>query len=425
MTFIDDIFAREIIDSRGNPTVEVDVLLEDGAFGRAAIPSGASKGVFEALELRDGDPDRFHGKGVQKAVENVAEIITPALIGSDALDQIAIDEALIELDGTDNKSRLGANAILGVSLATARAAADSLGLPLFRYLSGARRAVLPRPMMNVLNGGEHADNTVDIQEFMILPIRATTFREAVRACSETFHSLKSILRNAGLATSVGDEGGFAPNLKDNREALDLLVQAIEQAGYRPGEDIAIALDAAATSFFDNGYHLMIDGKEQVLSAEDLVALYGEWTSAYPVVSIEDGMGEMDTDGWKLITQALGKSIQIVGDDVFVTNPRRLKDGIEAGIANSILIKLNQIGSVSETLETMDLAHAAGYTRVVSHRSGETEDTAIADLAVGTACGQIKSGSISRSERIAKYNRLLRIEEEFELDLADWPSQFRP
>ncbi len=425
MTFIDDIFAREIIDSRGNPTVEVDVLLEDGAFGRAAIPSGASKGVYEALELRDGDPERFHGRGVQKAVDNVCEIITPALIGFDALDQIALDKALIELDGTDNKSRLGANAILGVSLATARAAADSLGLPLFRYISGANRATLPRPMMNVLNGGEHADNTVDIQEFMILPLAATTFREAVRACSETFHELKSILRSAGLATSVGDEGGFAPNLKDNREALDLLVQAIEQAGYRPGEDVAIALDAAATSFYQDGYHLMIDGKKQLLSAEELVALYGEWTSAYPVVSIEDGMGEMDTEGWKLLTQALGKSIQIVGDDVFVTNPRRLERGIEDGIANSILIKLNQIGSVSETLETMNLAHAAGYTRVVSHRSGETEDTAIADLAVGTACGQIKSGSISRSERVAKYNRLLRIEEEFELDLAVWPKQFRP
>jgi len=425
MTFIEDIFAREIIDSRGNPTVEVDVLLEDGAFGRAAIPSGASKGVFEALELRDGDPERFHGKGVQKAVENVAEIITPALIGYDALDQIAIDEALIELDGTDNKSHLGANAILGVSLATARAAADSLGIPLFRYISGAHRVSLPRPMMNVLNGGEHADNTVDIQEFMILPVSATTFREAVRACSETFHSLKGILRNAGLATSVGDEGGFAPNLKDNREALDLLVQAIEQAGYRPGEDVAIALDAAATSFYDDGYHLMIDGKKEVLSAEDLVALYGEWTSAYPVVSIEDGMGELDTDGWKLLTEALGESVQIVGDDVFVTNPRKLERGIEEGIANSILIKLNQIGSVSETLETMDLAHRAGYTRVVSHRSGETEDTAIADLAVGTACGQIKSGSISRSERVAKYNRLLRIEEDYELDLAVWPKQFKP
>ncbi|MBN1858986.1 phosphopyruvate hydratase [Candidatus Bipolaricaulota bacterium] len=425
MTFIDDIFAREIIDSRGNPTVEVDVLLEDGAFGRAAIPSGASKGVFEALELRDGDPERFHGKGVQKAVENVIEIIAPALIGFDALDQISLDEGLIELDGTDNKSRLGANAILGVSLATARAAADSLGLPLFRYISGAHRATLPRPMMNVLNGGEHADNTVDIQEFMIVPLRATTFREAVRACSETFHELKSILRSAGLATSVGDEGGFAPNLKDNRDALGLLVQAIEQAGYRPGEDVAIALDAAATSFYDNGYHLMIDGTKQVLSAEELVALYGEWTSSYPVVSIEDGMGELDTEGWKLLTKALGGSIQIVGDDVFVTNPRRLVRGIEDGIANSILIKLNQIGSVTETLETMDLAHAAGYTRVVSHRSGETEDTAIADLAVGTACGQIKSGSISRSERVAKYNRLLRIEEEFELDLAVWPKQFRP
>jgi len=422
--FIEAIEAREVIDSRGNPTVEVDVILEDGAFGRAIIPSGASTGKYEALELRDKDPSRYHGKGVLQAVANIAEEIEPALLGQNALDQVQIDRLLLELDGTDNKGRLGANAILGVSLATAHAAADSLGIPLFRYISGAKRARLPLPMMNVLNGGQHADNNVDIQEFMIMPIGAETFREAVRACSEVFHTLKGLLSQKGLATAVGDEGGFAPNLTENRDALALLVEAIDRAGYRPGEDIGIALDSAGTSFFENGvYKFMIDGEIQSLSAEDLVGVYANWVDAFPIVSIEDGVGEEDHEGWKLMTDRLGERIQIVGDDVFVTNPTRLSDGIRDGIANSILIKLNQIGSVTETLETMDLAHGAGYTSVVSHRSGETEDVSIADLAVGTGCGQIKSGSISRSERVAKYNRLLRIEEQYELDLAGWPVRF--
>ena len=424
--FIEGIEARQIIDSRGNPTVEVDVYLEDGSFGRAAVPSGASKGKREALELRDGNEKQFHGKGVSKAVENVGLEIEPALLGMDALDQATIDQILLELDGTANKERLGANAILGASLATAHAAADSLGIPLFRYIAGAREPLLPLPMMNVLNGGEHADNNVDIQEFMILPIGVSTFAEAVRACSEIFHTLKGILKSKTLATSVGDEGGFAPNLGDNREALSLLVEAIERSGYRPGVDVAIALDAAATSFLvDGAYRFMIDGEVQSLSSEDLVSIYRDWVSAYPIVSIEDGMGEEDKTGWKLITDELGSKVQIVGDDVFVTNPALLRAGIDSGIANSVLIKLNQIGTVSETLQTMNMAATAGYTNVVSHRSGETEDTSIADLAVGTSCGQIKSGSISRSERVAKYNRLLRIEQDYELSLAVWPKRFTP
>ena len=424
MVLIEDIQAREIIDSRGNPTVEVDVVLEDGFFGRAAIPSGASKGKFEALELRDGDQERFHGRGVQKATRNVIQEIAPALIGQDALSQAKIDRLLIELDGSENKTRLGANAILGVSLATARASAESLGLPFFRYVAGAREPYLPLPQMNVLNGGQHADNNVDIQEFMLFPIGAPSFREAVRYCSEVFHTLKKILKEKDLATSVGDEGGFAPNLGENREALKLLVRAIEESGYRPGEDIALAIDAAATSFFDGSYKFTVNGKTEKLSAEDLVKVYQEWTANYPLVSIEDGLAEEDESGWKLLTQKLGEEVQIVGDDIFVTNPSRLQHGIEEGISNSILIKLNQIGTVSETLRTMDIAHFAGYTCVVSHRSGETEDTSIADLATGTACGQLKSGSISRSERVAKYNRLLRIEEEFGLSLAAWPERFR-
>ncbi len=424
--FIEGIEARAIIDSRGNPTVEADVYLDDGAFGRAAVPSGASKGKYEALELRDDDPERFHGRGVATAVENIGIDIEPALIGQDAYDQAAIDQLLLDLDGTDNKSRLGANAILAVSLATARAAAVSLGIPLFRYLAGARRATLPRPMMNVLNGGEHADNNVDIQEFMLVPIGPATFREAVRACSEVFQTLKGILKRQRLATAVGDEGGFAPDLEDNRAALALLVQAIEQAGYRPGTDVAIALDAAATSFHADGmYRFTIGGEPKTLKAHELVAIYEEWVGAYPIVSIEDGVGEEDREGWRQLTERLGARVQIVGDDVFVTNPKRLRDGIAEGIANSILIKLNQIGTVTETLDTMAIAHFAGYTSVVSHRSGETEDTSIADLAAGTGCGQIKSGSISRSERVAKYNRLLRIEEDFQLDLADWPEVFLP
>lgn len=423
MIRIEDIYAREIIDSRGNPTIEVDVLLEDGAFGRAAIPSGASKGTHEALELRDQDPKRFHGRGVQEAVRNVIQEIAPVLIGQDALAQEKVDQTLIELDGTENKSRLGANALLGVSLATARAAAESLELPFFRYLGGAQAPRLPLPMMNVLNGGEHADNNLDIQEFMIIPIGAPTFREAVRFCSEVFHALKGILKERGLATAVGDEGGFAPNLGENREALDLLVEAIETSGYRPGDDIALAIDAAATSFYKKGYQFTVKGKSQQLSANDLVDVYRGWVSAYPLISIEDGLAEEDEAGWKHLTQCLGNKIQLVGDDVFVTNPKRLRHGIQEEIANSILIKLNQIGTLSETLKTMTLAHFSGYTCVVSHRSGETEDTAIADLATGTACGQLKSGSISRSERVAKYNRLLRIEEQFDLELASWPEHF--
>ncbi len=425
MILIEDIEAREIFDSRGNPTVEVDVFLEDGSFGRAGIPSGASKGTYEAVELRDNDPQRLHGRGVSQAVSNVLQEIAPMMVGQDALAQEKIDRLMIDLDGTENKGRLGANAILGVSLATARAAAESLGLPLFRYISGAREPRLPLPMMNVLNGGAHADNNVDIQEFMIVPIGAATIHEAVRYCSEVFHTLKGLLKEMGLSTAVGDEGGFAPNLGDNEQALTLLVTAIEKSGYRPGEDISLAIDAAATSFYKEAYSFTIDGVVQQLAAADLVSVYKDWISNYPIVSIEDGLAEDDDEGWKVLTAELGGKIQIVGDDNFVTNPEKLRHGIESGIANSILIKLNQIGTVSETLMTMDMAHFAGYTCVVSHRSGETEDTSIADFATGTACGQLKSGSISRSERVAKYNRLLRIEEEYGLELARWPEQFQP
>lgn len=425
MILIEDIEAREIFDSRGNPTVEVDVFLEDGSFGRAGIPSGASKGTYEAVELRDNDLQRLHGRGVSQAVSNVLQEIAPMMIGQDALAQEKIDRLMIDLDGTENKGRLGANAILGVSLATARAAAESLGLPLFRYISGAREPRLPLPMMNVLNGGAHADNNVDIQEFMIVPIGAATIHEAVRYCSEVFHTLKGMLKDMGLSTAVGDEGGFAPNLKDNKQALTLLVEAIKKSGYSPGEEIALAIDAAATSFYKESYSFTIDGAVQQLSAADLVVVYKDWISNYPIVSIEDGLAEADDEGWKVLTAELGGKIQIVGDDNFVTNPEKLRHGIESGIANSILIKLNQIGTVSETLMTMDMAHFAGYTCVVSHRSGETEDTSIADFATGTACGQLKSGSISRSERVAKYNRLLRIEEEYGLGLARWPERFQP
>ena len=425
MILIEDIEAREIFDSRGNPTVEVDVFLEDGSFGRAGIPSGASKGTYEAVELRDNDLQRLHGRGVSQAVSNVLQEIAPMMIGQDALAQEKIDRLMIDLDGTENKGRLGANAILGVSLATARAAAESLGLPLFRYISGAREPRLPLPMMNVLNGGAHADNNVDIQEFMIVPIGAATIHEAVRYCSEVFHTLKGMLKDMGLSTAVGDEGGFAPNLKDNKQALTLLVEAIKKSGYSPGKDIALAIDAAATSFYKESYSFTIDGAVQQLSAADLVVVYKDWISNYPIVSIEDGLAEADDEGWKVLTAELGGKIQIVGDDNFVTNPEKLRHGIESGIANSILIKLNQIGTVSETLMTMDMAHFAGYTCVVSHRSGETEDTSIADFATGTACGQLKSGSISRSERVAKYNRLLRIEEEYGLGLARWPERFQP
>jgi enolase len=424
--YIEAIEARMIFDSRGQPTVEADVYLEDGAFGRASVPSGASKGTREALELRDQDPEAFHGKGVDRAVENILQEIEPALLGHDVFDQQGIDRILIELDGTENKHRLGANAILAVSLAAARAAAESLEIPLFRYIAGVRRPTLPLPMMNVLNGGEHADNNVDIQEFMLLPIGVSSFESAARACSEVFHTLKARLRERGLATAVGDEGGFAPNLEDNRAALALLVESIERAGYRPGVDVAIAIDSAASSFYrDGAYRFTIAGKTMSLTSGELIGVYEKWVTDFPIVSIEDGLAEGDGEGWQRLTERLGKRIQVVGDDVFVTNPRILQAGIESGVANSILIKLNQIGTVSETLETMDMAHAAGYTSVVSHRSGETEDTSIADLAVGTACGQIKAGSISRSERVAKYNRLLRIEAEYELDLASWPARFKP
>jgi len=424
--FIEAIEARQILDSRGNPTIEADVYLADGGFGRAAVPSGASKGKFEAHELRDEDTHCFHGRGVSKAINNIQEEIVPLLVGRNAFDQPEIDRLLVELDGSENKDRLGANALLAVSLATAHAAADSLGLPLFRYVAGARAACMPIPMMNVLNGGEHADNNVDVQEFMLLPVGMTTFRQTVRACSEIFHTLKGILKLKGLATSVGDEGGFAPNLDDNSLALSLLIEAIDRAGYRPGEDVAIALDVAATSFLKDGtYQFTIDGAVQPISSEQLIQTYENWVKEYPIFSIEDGVGEEDKEGWKLLTQRLGDKIQIVGDDVFVTNPTLLEQGIEMGFANSILIKLNQIGTVSETLRTMDIAHFAGYTCVVSHRSGETEDTSIADLAVGTGCGQIKSGSMSRSERVAKYNQLVRIEDEYELPLAAWPKRFTP
>jgi len=424
--FIEAIEARQILDSRGNPTIEADVYLEDGGFGRAAVPSGASKGKFEAHELRDEDPHCYHGRGVTKAINNIQEEIEPLLLGRNALDQPEIDRLLVDLDGTENKDRLGANALLAVSLATAHAAADSLGLPLFRYIAGTHAVSMPIPMMNVLNGGEHADNNVDVQEFMLLPVGMTTFRETVRTCSEIFHTLKGILKLKGLATSVGDEGGFAPNLEDNHVALSLLVEAIDRAGYRPGEDVAIALDVAATSFLKDGtYQFTIDGAVQPISSEQLIQTYENWVKDYPIFSIEDGVGEEDKEGWKLLTQRLGDKVQIVGDDVFVTNPALLEQGIEMGFANSILIKLNQIGTVSETLRTMDIAHFAGYTCVVSHRSGETEDTSIADLAVGTGCGQIKSGSMSRSERVAKYNQLLRIEDEYELPLAGWPKRFTP
>lgn len=411
-TEIDEVHAREILDSRGNPTVEVDVFLTDGSFGRAAVPSGASTGKHEALELRDGD-ERFGGKGVRKAVANVNETIAPEIIGLPAIEQAEIDRRLIELDGTENKSYLGANAILGVSLAVARAAADSLGLPLFRYLAGVRPVGLPMPLLNILNGGVHADNNLEIQEFMIVPLGATTFAEAIRMAAEVFQALKKILKERGLATSVGDEGGFAPNLESNEAALRLLVEAITRSGWEPGKDVYLAIDAAASNFFSRGRY-NFEGKR--LKSQELIEIYEHWAEEFPLVSIEDGLAEEDWEGWALLTSRLGKRLQIVGDDIFVTNPKLLKRGIAEGVANSILIKPNQIGTLTETLETMELAWRAGYTCIVSHRSGETEDTFIADLAIGTACGQIKTGSVNRSERIAKYNRLIRLEEEFGLPL---------
>lgn len=410
MSSILDLHAREILDSRGNPTVEVDILLDSGTTGRAGVPSGASTGEYEALELRDGDKDRYNGKGVTRAVKNVNEIIAPELIGQESLEQVAIDRLLCELDGTPNKEKLGANAILGVSLAVARASANELGLPLYRYIGGTNAKLLPVPMCNILNGGKHANNNLDIQEFMIMPVGADNFRHAIQMAAETFHSLKSLLTNKGMSIAVGDEGGFAPNLASNEEALKLIIDATINAGYRPGQDIVIAIDAAASSFYKNGkYHLQGENKES-LTSSDLIGIYKEWIEKYPIVSLEDGLAEDDWKGWQKLTKELGGRIQIVGDDLFVTNPVRLRRGIRERSANSILIKLNQIGSLTETADTIEMAKNAGFTTVVSHRSGETCDNTIADLAVAYNCGQIKSGSLSRSERISKYNQLLRIEE---------------
>ena len=411
MSVIELVYAREVLDSRGNPTVEVEVALESGAVGRAIVPSGASTGAFEAVELRDGDKGRYIGKGVEKAVANVNEIIAPELEGMDAFDQPAVDALMIELDGTHNKGKLGANAILGVSMAVARAAAEELGLPLFQYIGGVNAKQLPVPMMNILNGGEHADNSVDVQEFMILPVGAKSFREGLRMGAEVFHSLKKVLSERGLACGVGDEGGFAPNLGSNREALELIVEAIEKAGYKPGDDVRLGLDVAATEMYDKEtklYDLKHEGKK--LTAEQMVDLYEEWVNNFPIVTIEDGLDEEDWDGWKVLTDRLGKKVQLVGDDLFVTNTERLERGIEAGVANSILIKVNQIGTITETLDAIEMAKRAGYTAVISHRSGETEDTTIADLAVAVNAGQIKTGAPSRTDRVAKYNQLLRIEE---------------
>lgn len=411
MSGIFDIFAREILDSRGNPTVEVEVILESGIVGRAAVPSGASTGEHEAVELRDGDLNRFLGKGVLKAVENVEEKIAPQLIGLDVLDQMIIDAIMIDLDGTPNKSKLGANAILGVSMACARAAAEYLEVPLYRYLGGAYAHLLPVPMMNILNGGKHADNNVDIQEFMIVPAGAETVRDAIRMGSEVFHHLKEVLKDQGHVTSVGDEGGFAPNLSSNREALEVIIQAIEKAGYKPGEDIYLAMDPAASEFYVDGKYVMKAEESPEKDAEEMVAFYEGLIRDFPIIAIEDGLAEDDWDGWKIMTERLGDKIQLVGDDLFVTNPKRLQRGIEEKVANAILIKLNQIGTVTETLRTIEMAKRAGFGIVVSHRSGETEDTTIADLSVATNCGQIKTGSASRTDRICKYNQLMRIEEE--------------
>ncbi len=412
--YISEIYAREILDSRGNPTVEVEVSLESGVVGRAAVPSGASTGEYEAVELRDGDKSRYLGKGVLKAVENVNEVIAPELEGWNVFDQVGIDEFLLELDSTDNKAKLGANAILGVSMAVARAAAEELGMPLYRYIGGVNAKTLPVPMMNIVNGGQHADNNVDFQEFMIMPVGANSWKEALRMGAEIFHALKAVLHAQGLSTAVGDEGGFAPNLSSNEEALKAIVSAIEKAGYKPGEQIKIAMDAAASSFYDKEKKkYVLAGENKELTSEEMVAFYEEWVEKYPIISIEDGLDENDWDGFKLMTDRLGKKIQIVGDDLFVTNTKKLKEGIEKGIANSILIKLNQIGTITETLDAIEMAKRAGYTAVISHRSGETEDTTIADLVVATNAGQIKTGAPSRTDRVAKYNQLIRIEDELE------------
>ncbi|MCD6487333.1 MAG: phosphopyruvate hydratase [Syntrophobacterales bacterium] len=411
MTEIIDVYAREILDSRGNPAVEAEVTLSSEIVGRASVPSGASTGEHEMLELRDNDKERYLGKGVQKAVENVTYKIGPEIIGMDCLFQREIDQTILELDGTDNRSSLGANAILSVSLACARAGAEATGLPLYRYIGGASAKDIPIPMTNILNGGQHADNNVDIQEFMIMPVGAPDFREGIRMCSEVFHHLKSVLREKGYSTAVGDEGGFAPNLKSNEDALLLIMKAIQKSGYSPGSDIFIAIDSAANSFYLDGKYTLSAERKPDKTSEELIAFYSDLVERYPIISIEDGLAEDDWEGWKMMTDKLGANIQIVGDDIFVTNRERLEKGISLGVANSILIKLNQIGTLTETLETIERAKEAGYTTVVSHRSGETEDTFMADLAVAMNCGQIKSGSVSRSERLAKYNQLIRIEEE--------------
>lgn len=413
MSLIDNIVAREILDSRGNPTVEVDVYLDSGAFGRAAVPSGASTGEHEAVELRDGDKARYLGKGVQKAVENVNEIICNELLDMDALEQVEIDRTMIEIDGTENKGKLGANAILGVSLAVAKAAADELGIPLYRYIGGTNAKTLPVPMANILNGGAHSSAPIDFQEYMVMPVGSLSFKEGIRCVAEVFHNLKNILHDKGLSTTVGDEGGFAPDLKDNEEPLKVIMQAIEKAGYKPGEDVCIAMDPASSEFYDKDKKKYIFKKsdKRELSSAEMVDFYAHLVNNYPIISIEDATAEDDWEGWKILTEKLGKKVQLVGDDLFVTNVKRLQMGLDKGVANSILIKVNQIGSLTETLDSIELAKTHNYTSVVSHRSGETEDTTIADIVVATNAGQIKTGSASRSDRIAKYNQLLRIEEE--------------
>jgi enolase len=420
-----DVFAREVIDSRGNPTIEVDVTVEDGSFGRAAVPSGASTGAFEAVELRDGDKNRYLGKGVSKAVKNVNEKIAPKVVGMNVFDQTLIDKVMIELDGTSNKGKLGANAILGVSLAVAKAAADALGLPLYRYIGGANAKVLPVPMMNIINGGEHADNSVTIQEFMVMPVGANSFKQAMQWCAEVFHTLKKVLGAKGYATAVGDEGGFAPNLKSDEEAIQVIVEAVEKAGYKPGEQFRIAIDAAATEMYEKA---KANGKEgqyywwkidKYMTVDEMIDFWEDMVDKYPIISLEDALSEEDWDGWKKLTDRLGKKVQLVGDDLFVTNTERLKRGIKEHISNSILIKVNQIGTLTETLEAIEMASRAGFTSVVSHRSGETEDTTIADIAVAVNAGQIKTGAPSRTDRVAKYNQLLRIEEELD-EVAKYP-----
>ncbi|WP_298268220.1 phosphopyruvate hydratase [Geobacter sp.] len=411
MSEITDVYAREILDSRGNPTLEVEVFLESGVMGRAAVPSGASTGEREALELRDGDKSRYLGKGVLKAVDNVNNVIAEQIIGMEATDQVGIDQKMLELDGTEFKSTLGANAILGVSLAVAKAAAEEVGLPLYQYIGGSNAKELPLPMMNILNGGAHADNNVDIQEFMIMPAGARSFSEALRMGAEIFHALKAVLKARGYNTAVGDEGGFAPNLKSNEEALEVIMEAIGKAGYKPGDDVLLALDVASSELYKDGKYILENEAKPEKTADELIDFYEKLVNKYPIISIEDGMAENDWDGWKKITERLGKQVQIVGDDLFVTNPKILKEGIQKGIANSILIKLNQIGTLTETLDAIEMAKRAGYTCVISHRSGETEDTTLADLSVAVNAGQIKTGSLCRTDRVAKYNQLLRIQDE--------------